>query len=185
MNNKYLFILLLSLLGSCTTKKNNGNLVYPPLSSADNEQKGLFQTQTLFINALNLSEDMSVLSTKNDEIFVFIYDYSDTNELEAPLVSTKLLFDKNRMNHNISYPKKNNLILFFIEEDSFRTSIQIEPVVRVYFKELIRSNSYNEVKKYLGEDDLLGVKIINSNTSTFSISGMNSLDKYAYSFVIK
>ena len=140
---------------------------------------------SLKITALNLSEDMSRLSTKNDEVFVFIYDYSDTNELKAPLVSTKLIFDKDNLTYSIFLPKTEKSILFFIEEDSFRNNEQIEPVVRVYFKEIRKCNGYNELKKYLGEDDLLGVKIFDSNTSSFSLSGTSSLDKYEYNFLIK
>lgn len=140
---------------------------------------------TLSITAINLSEDMSTLSTKNDEIFVFIYDYSDTNELNAPLVSRKFIFYKDYMEHSFSIPNKDNLILFFIEEDSFRESIELEPIVRIYFKELLKANSYDEVEKYLGVDDLLGTQVINSNTSTFTISGRSSLDKYEYSFEVK
>lgn len=185
MKNTFTFFLVLIFLPFCTTTKNKELNIFPPLSSADNGQKELFQKQTLSITALNLSEDMSTLSTKNDEIFVFIYDYSDTNKLKSPLVSTKLIFDKNNKNQIISIPKKETLILFFIEEDSFRTSIQIEPIVRVYFKEIMNTNGYEEIRKYLGEDDLLGTKIINKKTSAFSISGKSSLDKYEYSFEIK
>ena len=177
-----LYLFMLGLVISCTSKKNNGYFIYPPLSILGEKQ---IDSSTLSITAINLSEDMSTLSTKNDELFVFIYDYSDTNELKAPLVSRKFIFYKDYMDHSFSVPNKDNLILFFIEEDSFRESIELEPIVRIYFKELLKANSYDEVEKYLGVDDLLGTQVINSNTSTFTISGRSSLDKYEYSFEVK
>lgn len=175
--------LLFILIFSCVRKPN----VTTPSFSGNNEP--VFQSQnnlvSLKISALNLSEDMSKLSTKNDEIFVFLYDHTDTNKLNSPIVSEKMIFDKMNLTHSVSFSQKDNLILFFIEEDSFRNTEQIEPVVRVYFKEIMNDKSYENIRKYLGEDDLLGVQFINSKTSTFTISGMSSLDKYKYSFVIK
>ena len=183
MKNGLLFVFGFILIISCTSNKSKE--YYLPLSSADEQQNEVLQTDTLIISAINLSEDMSSLSTKNDEVFVFIYEYLDTNELKAPLVSKKLIFDKNNPTHKLVFPKKDNLILFFIEEDSLRESVEIEPIVRVYFKEVIKAKSYHEIEKYLGEDDLLGTIFINKNTSTFTISGRSSIDKYEYSFVIK
>ncbi|MEN8927351.1 MAG: hypothetical protein ABF242_07660 [Flavobacteriales bacterium] len=185
MKNWTLSIFVFLILLSCATTKTRDINLFPPLSAKDNEQKGLYQSRNLSITGLNLSEDMSSLSTKNDEIFLFIYEYSDTNKLTSPLVTSKLVFNKKNLKQNVSIPNKENLLLFVIEEDSFSTTIQIEPVVRVYFKEIMKADGYEEIRKYLGEDDLLGTKIITSTTSAFTISGMCSLDKYEYSFEIK
>ena len=140
------------------------------------------QFDTLTINAINLSEDMSRLSTKNDEVFLFIYDYSDTSELSTPLVSKKLIFDESHRIQSLGIQKIKKRILFFIEEDSFRNSEQIEPIVRIYFKEIMKADGYQELKKYLGDDDLLGFQILESDTKEFNFAGMSSLDKFEYQF---
>ena len=109
-----------------------------------NQKKEITPSQfdTLTINAINLSEDMSLLSTMNDEVFLFIYDYSDTSELSTPLVSKKLIFDESHRIQSLGIQKIKKRILFFIEEDSFRNSEQIEPIVRIYFKEIMKANGY-------------------------------------------
>lgn len=185
MKNSLLPLFAFGLIISCSINKVKGDSVYPPIKEVENKSGLATLSDTLTITALDLSEDMSRLSTKNDEVFLFIYDYSDTNSLSAPLVSVKHIFDKNNPDFNLSIPRKDRLILFFIEEDSFRNIEQVEPVIRVYFKEIMKATDYNQLMKFLGEDDLLGVKIIDNQTKKFTLSGMNSLDKFNYSFVIK
>lgn len=180
---KNIGLILFGLFVSCSSIINKEKKAYSPLATLGNDFEQ--ETNLLSITAIDLSEDMSRLSTKNDEVFLFIYDYSDTNSLSAPLVSVKHVFDKNNPNFNLSIPRKDRLILFFIEEDSFRNIEQVEPVIRVYFKEIMKATDYNQLMKFLGEDDLLGVKIIDNQTKKFTLSGMNSLDKFNYSFVIK
>ena len=82
----------------------------------------LLATDSLYlsIEAINLSEDMSRLSTKNDEILILIYELKDSLELDQFLYNKHLkLDDKNRSkkvwlstNRELS---KSRLILFLIE----------------------------------------------------------------------
>ena len=92
-------------LFSCARKPGGVTLHSSHKRSAEAKQNNR-DSCVIQISALNLSEDMSSLSTKNDEIFVFIYDYSDTNELKAPLVSKKVVFDKKTLLSAFLYVNK-------------------------------------------------------------------------------
>ena len=172
---KLLILLFILISFSCCTGKKK-------LFIQNSAKNNFAQQDTLSITAHNLSEDMSTLSTKNDEILVFIYDYSDTNKLVEPIFSKKLIFDEEIKTHHIVFQKNATSVLFLIEEDSYKNSKQIEPLVRAHFKELMKHPTYTEIQKYLGDDDLLGFQIITINTLSFEMKGRYKLDKYHYSF---
>ena len=106
-------ILLVLLTLSCVRKPSE--VSFP--KKADEINKVV--ADRLVISAINLSEDMSTLSTKNDEIFLFIYDYSDTNTLKAPLVCEKIIFDKDNSKQTVTIPKTGSLILFLSKKIPF------------------------------------------------------------------
>jgi len=182
---KNLFVFVFFFLAISCLKKPSTSKVMVSEGESDKIDYVTTEYDSLTITAIDLSENMSRLSTKNDEVFVFIYDYSNTNQLSEPLISCKLIFDNQIVSHTVPIPKNSTKILFFIEEDSFRNLEQIEPVVRIYFKEIIACKDYNELEKYLGEDDLLGISIVDKSTKSFALKGMSSLDKFNYKFVIK
>lgn len=144
---------------------------------------------TLVLTAIDISEDVNRFSTKNDEIILLLYDYSDSSKLGSPFLIEKIVFDKNTTEKKLlirELPK--NTLLFLIEEDSFKTLEQIEPIFRVYFKEIIALQKHKSIKnlrKYLGDDDLLYSTILNKNFSSIKMKGMHMLIKFEYDLLLK
>ena len=148
------------------------------------------------IEGINLSEDMSRLSTKNDEIFVLVYEYFDSLQLNEPLVSKKLLLAGKGATKTFRASVKqelniDRLLLLLIEQDSERPKEQLDLIIRVYHRELMEayhSNDYERIEKYLGDEDVLGIKVIEkfgkNDAVEFKLTGVHKLDKYEYNVKI-
>lgn len=191
---KILIILMLSFtLASCSGTRNLTT------SSTPVKEVELLATDSLklTIKAINLSEDMSRLSTKNDEILILLYELKDSLELDQFLFSKQLKLDEKNRSKIVWFStnkelSKSRLILFLIEQDSGTPMEQIDPVIRVHYRPIInayKSGDYLEIEKYLGDEDVLGIKTIcELNTETpvqFSFNGIHKLDKYEYSISIE
>lgn len=140
------------------------------------------------INAVNLSEDMSTLSSKNDELLLIIYDYSDTSRLYHPIVSEFFVLDTiNRIReiHFLPPDPKHDVLIFLVEQDTDRSPDDIEGVIRKNFKQimaLFRNRDLLPLQKIIGDDDIMGIKLLPglSTKTTFSFNGRYKLDKYSY-----
>ncbi|MEQ8241813.1 hypothetical protein [Fulvivirga sp.] len=144
------------------------------------------------ISAINLSEDLSVISTKNDELLILIYELKDTAALSEPVLQKQFNVDKSNPsrliywnNFNQSAVKKYLLVL--VERDSDVSTEQIEPVLRVHHKEIndaFRQKNYNEIEKYLEDEDVLGFYEFSakelSNNSFIKFKGTYKMDRYEY-----
>ncbi|MEQ9167033.1 MAG: hypothetical protein RLO12_12315 [Fulvivirga sp.] len=144
------------------------------------------------ISAINLSEDLSVISTKNDELLILIYELKDTAALSEPVLQKQFNVDKSNPsrliywnNFNQSAVKKYLLVL--VERDSDVSTEQIEPVLRVHHKEIndaFRQKNYSEIEKYLGDEDILGFYEFSakelSNNSFIKFKGTYKMDRYEY-----
>lgn len=150
----------------------------------------------LTIQSTNLSEDMSSISSKNDEIQIFIYDYSDTNHLGPTIYKQAILFDSIHSNFTFSdviqkpYPSQG--ILFLMEEDSGRGLLETDSLLRKNFKEIIplwNNHELVKLEKYLGDDDILGYKIIPrfnlDSIINIPINGILRADRYSYFIQLK
>jgi hypothetical protein len=145
----------------------------------------------LTIKTNNLSEDMSSISSKNDEIQIFIFDYSDTSSLRPSIFHQAILFDSTHLNYTfnnfIQKPYPTQVILFLMEEDSGRKTEEMESPLRKNFKEMIAVWNNHELVKleqYLGDDDILGYKIFrqfnSDSTKQILIDGVLRADRYSY-----
>ncbi|MTI40859.1 hypothetical protein [Fulvivirga lutimaris] len=171
------------------------NFCYSANSNAFGISKEKFQdgdSISITISAINLSEDLSVISTKNDELFILIYELKDTIALGEPVLQKQFNVDKSnpsRLIHwnNFSRSTAKKYLLILVERDSDISTEQIEPVLRVYHKEIsdaFRQKNYSEIEKYLGDDDVLGfyefsVKEL-SNNSFIKFKGTYKMDRYEY-----
>ena len=76
-----------------------------------------------------------------------------------------------------------------IEIDTDKNLEQIEPIVRINLdkiQNLFLENDIIELKKYFGDDDVLGVKKLPFNMfKSFSFKGINLFDSYEYKVEIK
>jgi len=148
------------------------------------------QVSSISIKAIDLSEDMSRFSTKNDELLLLMYSYAEGKALEAPLISEYFVMDSLHINKTFifeqdSLEKINNILIFLLEIDSDKSIEEIEPVVRVHYQTLFdayKSRSWKNMQNLLGDDDVLGCKIISSfkQDARFNFSGIQRMDRYDF-----
>jgi len=75
------------------------------------EAKVPLDSLVITIKADNLSEDMNVLSSKNDEILLLAYKNLDSLILDEPLFTKELHFDESNRIKKIKVDQHNGLIL--------------------------------------------------------------------------
>lgn len=149
----------------------------------------------LSIQALNLSEDMSTLSSKNDEILVLVYPFVDTTKLPPPLLAEYFVLDSATRKKIVTFQgafSETPLLLFLAELDSDRSPDQVEKLFRKHFKEIIDCINKKDLialQKYINDDDLIGFKAIETEellkAVAFSFQGRYKLDKFHYRIEIK
>lgn len=117
---------------------------------------------TLEIVAKDLSEDVSVMSSQNDELLILIYELSGEDSiLNAPVFVSQFILDtsgREEKMDKLSFTK-NRYQIFLIELDDDRAVGQIDPVIRIYKNEILKhfkDKKYNLLQTYLGDNDLLG-----------------------------
>lgn len=194
MKSLWLFVLFASLLSACasTTTLNHTDNAAPQLKT-----KPPSDSLTVTINALNLSEDMSkTLSTKNDELLIFIYENKEDGSLDAPLIHQTMLVDLKHRKKHFTWMKDSSLIgkdlLFIMLEQDYETPVeQLDPIIRVQHQHIIaafKKRDYRSLRTYLGTEDFLGYKkLLNFSTDkaySFTITGVYKLDVYEYEITI-
>lgn len=146
-------------------------------------------SQYIKITAKDLSEDATLLSSKNDELILLMYSKLDRDYPEL-IVSEYFIMDKidtpKKFKINSKIGLKEDFILVLLEMDTKQTLQQIEPIVRLNLNLLL--TDYNQKKRVktqelLGDDDLLTIQ--KSNFKNFVDNGMRAqgihmLDAYDY-----
>jgi len=142
----------------------------------------------LTVGALELAEN-NVLSTQVDEIVVLAYVLS-AEAFDSPLLAATASFSESKPRRAWPLePIKNDtsaLVFFLIEMDTDKTIEQIEPVIRLNgHKLLVALNSRDKeaIRRYLGDDDLLGSITIDLNKQkeyVQEVSGVHLFDEYTY-----
>jgi len=189
---KYRLICLFAILALAASACISSKTV---LDSSVDSQIEKPKSDSVFISfrAANLSEDMSrILSTKNDELLVLIYEYQDSTVLEAPLFQQAFIVREKDRVYEYYFEKGKEaegktLLFLMIEQDFDRPIEQIDPVVRVQHEALLaafKRRDYQQIRRYLGSEDLLGYKLIPdfqpNQPFTFKIEGVYKLDWYEY-----
>jgi hypothetical protein len=149
----------------------------------------------IMVNGINLSEDMSTLSSKNDEVLILLYSFDDTVKLKDPLLSAYFILDSaNRKKQMplVTPDQSVNILLVLAELDTERSPEQVEKLVRKNFKEIMDCLDKRDLialQQYIGDDDIIGMKVLRSkdltNKTTFSFQGRYKLDKFLYRIEIK
>lgn len=144
------------------------------------------------IKSTNLSEDMSISLTKDDELLMIIYNSSDSaKELASPLLEYRFNFNDSVKHDSIIWSHQKNqskeYLLFLIELDSDKTNLEIEPVFRLHYNQIIncfKNKNYSCLESYLGDEDLLGFQnfIV---PSKINLNGRHKLDKYNYTIILE
>lgn len=144
------------------------------------------------ISPVNLSEDMSLFSTKNDELLLLIYQKRPEQLPElifskAFMADTSFTETKADM-HLPPHTEEDSLFLLLLEKDSQHTIEQIDPVIRLSYDKiysLYEARDTPALVSYLGKDDLLGMAHIDlrdflSKTLLLEFKGIQKMDRYAY-----
>jgi hypothetical protein len=190
---KKLIMIIIVGLTSCTiakkaiVEKNISTTVLPIHSTTDS----LF----LIVQSSNLSEDMSSLSSNNDEVAIFIYSFTDSIIHNPPVFSANFVLTKNQMadTFNITSLKNNfsqTMILFLLELDTERSIQEMAPLLPTHCKKIIQAytdRNYLEIENYLGDDDVLGIQIIKefNHTSSFEFNDIYKMDRFSYKISIE
>lgn len=186
-----LFLFLLVSLSvfhfSCKTTRQTGNTKTASQRVPD--------SLSILITATNLSEDMSTLSSNDDELALFLYSFKDSIVSELPIFSTYFVLNKTGMSDTLYFSgiKKvlnKDLILFLVEMDTEQKIELIEMQLRKNHNELIKSfkeKNYAKIEKYLLDDDILGIKVLKDfkRETTIEISDIHRMDRYNYQITLK
>jgi len=139
------------------------------------------------IIASNLSEDMSKLSSGDDEVLFIVYEFQ-TPSLDAPLAYRFLHFTKAHTQHQFQIPKSTSqLLIILLELDTESNIEQIDPVFRIYHQEIANAwKSHNQVilMNYLGDNDLLGISTVKAPCNKF-FQGIQKMDRYNYQIILE
>lgn len=171
---------------SCSRKQSSGVAL---------EERSLSQTPKLEIIGENLSEDLSRLSSNNDEILLLIYEYPLPKETNSPIFSEYFILDSE--NRKSSYDLDKSLfekeeILFVLAEIDTDLDIKdIENNISANLDALFDASKNLDraaQSEIIGDDDILGMRLINLNKSrpilTFTIQGVHKVDRFMYSIKI-
>ena len=124
-------------------------------------------------------------------ILSYLYD-NDSSNLNEPLFREKLKFYPKTGTKQFNCKLKKDIsdqrtLLFLIEQDSELSIADMDSAVRINHRDIIRefnNRNYTGVEKYLGDEDVLGFRVIQKLKSfepnVFSFSGIYKLDKYEY-----
>ena len=141
------------------------------------------------ITSKNLTEDVSIVSTKNDEIIFLIYSKPD-KEYPELVASAYFVMDKintpRKFKINKKIDLKEDLVLVLLEIDTKQSIKQIEPIVRLNLNSILNNfirGDLKKIKELLGDDDILTIQ--KSNFKTFIdkgviVKGVHLFDAYEY-----
>lgn len=151
----------------------------------------------LTLSSSNLSEDMSFLASNNDEIHLLMYYYSAMDETLGDLFySMNTVFDENHTSstHYIgsrSAIENSYFLTFLIEEDDNTSTSTLDGIIKANWKQIMedyRNTQYSNIKKYLGNDDVLGAHVLRFTSSNelnqLTIRGLHKTDRYVYNILL-
>jgi hypothetical protein len=165
------------------------------LSSCQGPAKSIVATSKSFsgsllvtVTGLNLSERMS----GDDEILLLCYSYPDSISLGKPLFYRKLKVDAGSLSQQFDCAVQvsainNRMLLVLLEQDDETPVPVIDSILRVSHQAIakeVSARNYMGIEKYLGDEDVLGIKAIPGidcgKENLFNFSGIYKADKYEY-----
>ncbi|NLR95034.1 hypothetical protein [Flammeovirga agarivorans] len=137
----------------------------------------------IIISSTNLSEDVSVVSTKNDEVLFLVYEI-ESEEYQSPLINEYFVLDSSRMEISIeaNLDKNRRYEYYLLEMDSHRDYLQLDPIIRIHhkaIKECFVKGDYLGIEKYLEDDDILDINELTMPINK-SINSIYKIDRYSY-----
>lgn len=147
-------------------------------------------TLEIVIESFDLSEDMSVASSGNDELIFVAYQEQPT-PLAEPVFTYQTTLDQQKTSDTLRFnvPNQQPMILFLVERDSDKDLASIEPILRIYAEQITEAYhqmDYKTISKYLGDEDILGIKTYawSQSATVIELKRRHKLDKYHYKLTI-
>jgi hypothetical protein len=142
-------------------------------------------THALLLEAYNLSEDMSTLSTHDDEVALFILS-SDSIVFAGDTTFTSVPASLTRPLETTLHDSSIQFDVILFEIDSRRNPNDFIPIIKLEgqtLKQLFRTSDYQGIRKLLQEDDVLFYKQVSAAqlVKGVEISGAHKGDRYHYS----
>lgn len=180
-----LFVVFLLLFG-CSPKSNSFVVEFQPT---------LFKLES--IKALNLSEDMSTMSSLQDEIFCkicFVAKTDSTFEITNEFQLSTMRFNaKNTVQSiekslNLKNSKVQYIVCSLVELDTEGNNKQLDKTITQSIEKgiFLTLNSPLQIDTLIGDDDFLGMKYIDlskpqkAGKQRIKISGRQLFDKFDY-----
>ena len=190
----YYILLILFCLDACSPKTHNPQLVGSENSKKDSHTKVL----TFKLSALDLTEDVSRLSTKNDELIILVYERDTVNQQYPNLLyQTYFVMDHQSTEKEFQITniltENTSFTFVLIEVDSGNTLQQVEPIVRLNLDRLSDAYHFGQgkiIKDLLGDEELIGLQEVikaglEKGSKKYRFEGVHLFDTYIYSLEIK
>jgi hypothetical protein len=146
----------------------------------------------LIIRAIDLTEDMSSLSSNNDELNILVYEVIDSLKRVSLKYSSSFTLTKQSNIKQLSYFNTDNLSgkiysIVLIERDTDQSTNEIEKMISSRYFEIasyyFKKGNFG-IEEFIGDNDIIGIKSIHemdrSETVDFGFRGFFKLDKYEY-----
>lgn len=140
------------------------------------------------LKAINLSEDFSRLSTKNDELHVLIYPIN-RDSIGHPILSLRqTLRKKDTLESIISFC--DSLLFVLVEEDHPKPIHNLSEIIRINYKSIhhaLIEKDYNTMEYYIKDEDILFMEevcLTKKSSITLNLKGIHRLDFYRYELSI-
>ena len=147
--------------------------------------------EVLHIEAINLSEDGSVLSTKDDEVIIFFYSMIDGRPIEL-LFSKSQTFTKESPFFHVAIncvEENGTYLLVLLEQDSDQSIEQYDEMIRQHLSQMKKDHiqkDYQSIEQYLGDDDIIAIQEIpNKSDQSYEHHGSHRGDQYHYRSIFK
>lgn len=179
-----LFIFILYGLSGCVTSSK------PQLPEYLQHQK--YEDQDLlFIQADNLTEDASVLSTQEDEVLIYLYQHLNGGKLESLYSAAHVFSESSREFYEVLNLEiaSDNLLLVLLEQDSDKTIDEYHDIIQTNSRLMTLHHSvkdYKAIESYLGDDDIIAIQWIKYHDNQMQIHhGSHRGDQYEYQSMLK
>ncbi len=178
-----LLIVFITMVISCKSVNTKTNSTTRTNSAPDS----IF----LSIHALDLTEDMSAISSKHDELTLLVYEVSDSAKFLQLVYSASFILTREGRKQ-VSWANSSDLVgktysIVLLERDTDQSTDEIENAVRNQYvdieKHFLKQGNFG-IENYLGDNDILGIKKIETLGQTdkidFELRGFFKLDKFEY-----
>lgn len=149
------------------------------------------------LKAIDLTEDVSRLSTKNDELIILTYAY-DIAYLNPRLVFQDY-FKMDSLNQiqkfmlPMDLMRYSKVVFMLIELDSNKSLEETESIVTPKLEYIIdadKNREFKKIRKIIGDDDLIGVQEFSPTDLKrkgilLNFAGMHLFDSYKYELLVK